>query len=99
MKVVNLPAVANLELEDIFPAYTGMPPQKIENGGDVVALRGTEVAYRVKPTMSAPGWTRAARPEATSELKTEATARSIGSFKITEDGFYHVELDGPRVST
>ena len=33
----------NLELEYVFPAYTGLAPQKVEVGGDVAALRGTEV--------------------------------------------------------
>src|SRR5581483_1390158 len=46
MKVVNLPAVEHLQLEYVFPAYTGLPPQTIENGGDVAALRGTEVRVR-----------------------------------------------------
>ena len=32
MKVVELPAVAKLELEYVFPAYTGLPPQKVEVG-------------------------------------------------------------------
>jgi len=96
MKVVNLPAVANLELEYVFPAYTGMPPQKVENGGDVAALRGTEVRLRIKPTMSAPGGRVQLDPKSTAELKTESDGTLIGSFKIAEDGFYHVELDGPR---
>ena len=39
MKVVELPAVAALEMEYVYPAYTGLPPQKIEVGGDVAAHR------------------------------------------------------------
>ena len=54
MTLVDLPTVSKLELEYRYPAYTGLPPQKIENGGDVAALRGTEVALRVTPTMNAP---------------------------------------------
>ena len=61
MKVVELPAVENLELEYVYPAYTGLAPQKIESGGDVAALRGTEVRVRVKPTMASPGRTVAPR--------------------------------------
>ena len=38
MTVVELPAVDTLELEYVFPAYTGLPPQKVEVGGDVAAL-------------------------------------------------------------
>ena len=30
MNVVELPAVENLELEYVYPSYTGLPPQKVE---------------------------------------------------------------------
>ncbi len=50
-----------LELEYVFPAYTGLPPQKVESGGDVAALRGTEVRVRVKSTMATPGGALRAR--------------------------------------
>ena len=64
MKVVELPAVETLELEYVFPAYTGLPPQKVESGGDVAALRGTEVRVRVKSTMATPGGALALDPGA-----------------------------------
>ena len=54
MKVVELPAVAALEIEYVFPAYTGLPPQKVEAGGDVAALAGTEVRIRATSTMATP---------------------------------------------
>ena len=44
LKVVDLPYVQRLELEYHFPAYTGLEPRKIEDGGDIAVLRGTEVA-------------------------------------------------------
>ena len=96
MKVVALPAVDSLELEYVFPAYTGLPPQKVEHGGDVAALRGTEVRVRVKPTMATPAGRLQIEPAATSELKNESDGGLTGSFKIGQDGFYHVELDGPN---
>ena len=38
------PAVRQqLKLEYHFPAYTGLEPQKIEDGGDIAVLRGTDV--------------------------------------------------------
>jgi len=55
MKVVKLPAVGKLELEYVFPAYTGLAPQRVESGGDVAALQGTEVRVTVTPTMPSPG--------------------------------------------
>ena len=44
--VADKPYVKRIDLEYRFPAYTGLPPQKIENGGDVAALAGTEVRLR-----------------------------------------------------
>jgi hypothetical protein len=43
MKVVELPAVENLELEYVYPAYTGLAPQKVESGGDGAPRRGSHV--------------------------------------------------------
>ncbi len=55
LKVVELPYVQKLELEYHFPPYTGLPPQKIEDGGDIAVLRGTEVRVRAVPTMATSG--------------------------------------------
>ena len=55
LKVVDLPYVQKLELEYHFPAYTGLEPRKVEDGGDIAVLRGTEVRVHVVPTMTAPG--------------------------------------------
>jgi hypothetical protein len=55
LKVIDLPYVQRLELEYHFPAYTGLPPQKVEDGGDIAVLKGTEVRVRALPTMAAPG--------------------------------------------
>ena len=55
LNVLDLPYVQRLELEYHFPAYTGLEPQKIEDGGDIAVLRGTEVRLRVIPTMKAMG--------------------------------------------
>ena len=54
LKVVDVPYVQRLEIEYHFPAYTGLEPQKIEDGGDIAVLRGTEVRLRVFPTMKTP---------------------------------------------
>src|SRR6185436_6445290 len=53
MTVVSLPAVEQIELEYIYPAYTGLAPQKVDAGGDIAAVRGTEVRVRVTSTMPA----------------------------------------------
>ena len=54
LKVADMPYVQKLELEYHFPAYTGLQPRKIEDGGDIAVLRGTEIRVRAVPTMAAP---------------------------------------------
>jgi hypothetical protein len=73
MKVVELPAVTALEMEYVYPAYTGLAPQKVEVGGDVAAIAGTEV--RVKITSSMPTQVRVAPAGAVGNRRPDGAAR------------------------
>ena len=53
--VVDVPYVQRLQLEYHFPAYTGLEVEKIEDGGDIAVLKGTEVRVHITPTMKTPG--------------------------------------------
>ncbi|HEY3885537.1 MAG TPA: hypothetical protein VGL62_10045, partial [Vicinamibacterales bacterium] len=53
LKVADMPYVQRLDLEYVFPLYTGLPPRKIEDGGDIAVLRGTQIKLRAVPTMHA----------------------------------------------
>ncbi len=55
IEVADLPYVDRLELEYRFPAYTRLSPRVVEDGGDIAALRGTQIMVRVIPTMLTPG--------------------------------------------
>src|SRR5262249_42190248 len=57
---------------------------------------GTEVRVHVTPTMATSGGRLQLEPAATDALTSQADGTLTGSFKIDKDGFYHVELDGPR---
>jgi hypothetical protein len=97
MNVVELPAVSALEMEYIYPAYTGLAPQKVEVGGDVAAIAGTEVRVKITSTMKTDGGSLAVEPGAASGLAVAPDGVTLtGSFKVLEDGFYHVELVGPH---
>ena len=54
MHAADLPYVKQLEMEYVFPSYTGLAPRKIENGGDIAVLQGTQVRVRITPTMKSP---------------------------------------------
>ena len=99
LKVVELPYVQRLELEYHFPAYTGLAPQKVEDGGDIAVLKGTEVRLRAVPTMSAPGGEIVVGEKERSALTPDSAGGSpapmVGAFKVAQDGFYHIALDAP----
>ena len=92
LNVVEMPYVQRLELEYHFPAYTGLPPQKIEDGGDIAALRGTEVRVRAVPTMAAESGQLVIDKGTSTALTPDAEGALAGQFKIDKDGLYHVEM-------
>ncbi len=95
LTVVDLPYVQRLELEYHFPAYTGLEPQTIEDGGDIAVLRGTDVRLRIVPTMKTQSGRIAMNENDSIALAPQADGTLTASFKASEDGFYRVELDAP----
>ena len=97
LKVVDVPYVQRLELEYHFPAYTGLEPQKIEDGGDIAVLRGTEVQLHVFPTMKTPGGRIALNDK--DAVDADAAGRRLADGGVqgrASDGFYRVELEAPN---
>ena len=95
LTVVDVPYVQRLELEYHFPAYTGLEPQKIEDGGDIAVIAGTEVRLRVVPTMKSPGGRVALNDKESADLAVQADGSLTGSFTVARDGFYRIELTSP----
>ena len=95
LAVVDLPTVSQLEVEYHFPAYTGLAPRKAE-GGDVAAIRGTEVQLHIVPTMATPGGRILMKDGGAMPLTTGPDGSLTGSFKIAGQGFYKIELVGPH---
>ena len=101
LKVVDLPYVQKLELEYHFPAYTGLQPRKIEDGGDIAVLKGTEVRVRITPTMPSSGGQILLHDKDKIALAASSDGTLTAKFMADRDGFYRVELDastGERVS-
>ena len=95
LKVIDLPYVQKLELEYHFPAHTGLQPRKIEDGGDIAVLKGTEVRVRITPTMSAPGGQILLHDKDKVALTAAPDGTLSAKFVADRDGFYRVELDAP----
>jgi Domain of unknown function (DUF4175) len=100
LKVADMPYVQKLELEYHFPAYTGLQPRKIEDGGDIAVLRGTEIWVRAVPTMAAAGGAIVVDDKAQVPMAVQADGALKATFVADHDGFYRIEMEasgGPRV--
>src|SRR5437773_7087186 len=95
LTVVDLPTVSQLDLEYRYPAYTGLAPRKTE-GGDVAAIRGTEVVLHVVPTMTTPDGRVLLSDGGARPLVRQADGSLTSSFKIDHQGLYRIELTGPH---
>ena len=95
LTVIEAPYVERVELEYHFPAYTGLEPQTIEDGGDIAVLTGTEVRLRVFSTMATPGGHVALNEEDSAELTAQPDGSLTAAFTANRDGFYRIELDAP----
>ncbi|MBI3263739.1 MAG: hypothetical protein HYZ58_11400 [Acidobacteria bacterium] len=95
LKVADLPYVKRLDLEYVFPKYTGLEPRKAEDAGDIAAPRGTEMRVRILPTMTAQGGSWKINDSTVAPLTPNPDGTLTGSFTVDRPGFYRVELDAP----
>ncbi len=93
LHAADLPYVKQMEMEYVFPSYTGLSPRKIENGGDIAVLQGTQVRLRITPTMKAPTGRIVLDGGGTLPLALEGDVFTA-TIPVTKDGFYRVELQG-----
>jgi hypothetical protein len=94
LDVADVPYVKRIDLEYRFPAYTGLSPEKHEETGDVVALKGTEVQVKVTPTLKVPAGRLIVDGAEPAAMTVAADGTLSVSFKVAKDGFYRIELAG-----
>jgi len=95
LKVADMPYVQSLELEYHFPAYTGLAPRKIEDGGDVAVIRGTEIRVRAITTMRAESGAIVIDDKTQVPMTVAADGALLSAFTADHDGFYRIELGAP----
>ncbi len=92
--VSDLPYVRQIDLEYLFPEYTGLSPQRVEDGGDVAALRGTRVKVVVHPTVQVPGGSLRVEGAEPMPLEPGESGSFSATLNVDADGFYRIELQG-----
>lgn len=92
LEVADLPFVKQLDLVLKFPAYTRLPEKKIEDGGEVAALKGTVVTVLAKMSAAA----KTARIVLNDGQKFDMAAgpdnNFIGQFPVKQNGTYKIEV-------
>jgi hypothetical protein len=91
VQVIDPPAVQRLRLEYRYPAYSGLPVRRDEEGGDIACLVGTQVSGEINATKAL----RAAALVLDDTLRLEARVedrKAYFEFDIAHSGRYHIEL-------
>ncbi len=100
IEVHELPYVQQLVLEYHFPAYTGLSPRRQEDGGDIAALRGTEVLVFVISTVPVVGGAIVIDEQDSLPLTRAENGTLTGALQVVSDGLYRIvfeSFDGDRV--
>ncbi|MGD8699972.1 MAG: hypothetical protein PVJ43_11815, partial [Gemmatimonadales bacterium] len=98
--VAELPYVEGLTLEYRFPAYTGLSPRLQEDGGDIAAVKGTEVRFLISPTVPVRSGAIVLEAGDTLPLTALEDGRLTAELLVNENGLYRISfesLSGDRV--
>ncbi|HSF16847.1 MAG TPA: DUF4175 family protein [Vicinamibacteria bacterium] len=93
IEVSDLPYVRQIDIEYHFPDYTGLSPQRVEDGGDVAALRGTEVRLEIQSTVVVAGGVLQLEEQEPVPLQSRVDGIWTASFEVRSDTFYHIDLE------
>jgi hypothetical protein len=94
IRVVDRPFARRVALEYRFPAYTGLAAQRVDDGGDVAAVRGTAVVVRVTPSAPARAGRLVVGGGVSVPLVPGDSGTLVGTLRVDRPGSYHVELAG-----
>lgn len=92
LAVSDLPTARRIALELRYPAYTGLAPERIEDGGDVAAVVGTTVVTRITASKRVRGGALHFDGGASVALTSASDSLLTGSFRVSTNGFYRVDL-------
>jgi len=93
--VADLPYAKRIDLEYRFPEYTGRPVEKVEDGGDIAALAGTQVLVTVTATRPTRGGRLVVDGGDTVTMMPRPDGTLAGLLRVSKPGFYRIQLEGP----
>ena len=90
--VSDLPYVSRVDLEYRFPEYTGLAPRKVEDGGDIAALKGSKVIVTATPTVRVAGGAVRVEGQELQPMELADDGTLSTTLHIDKEGFYSIEL-------
>lgn len=92
ISLYTFPAVDQIDLTYTFPSYTGLPPERIENSGDIRAVRGTRVTLDVATSGSTETAELVLDDGTTIPLESAGDGAFRGDLTLDQPGFYTIRL-------
>jgi hypothetical protein len=90
IRVTDLPSVKQIRVTYHYPAWTGMPPEVEERGGDLRAVIGTEAELEISTDRPLPGSQIQLDNGQQIQLTGGQNSLYHGAIKMDRDGVYHV---------
>ncbi len=91
--VVSMPVVKNLKLTYHYPSWTGMKDVIEDPGGDITAVKGTEIEIEIetdKPLADGLIQVDDGREAEMAPSIAGGELKSVGRFEVLQDGRYHI---------
>lgn len=92
ISVTDLPYVSNIDLELVYPTYTGLGTERIEHGGDIAAPLGTRVTVFATTTMPVTEGRILIDARDTIPMTPADSGMLAGSLEVTGEAHYRLEL-------
>ena len=90
--VADLPSVKQIDLEYRYPEYTRLAPHRLEDGGDIAAVRATKVTVDITTTIMTTAGRIVLDGKDTIPLAPADSGKLAGEITVSRSGFYKVEL-------
>ncbi len=92
ISVTDLPYVSNIDLELVYPTYTGLGTERIEHGGDIAAPLGTRVTVFATTTMPVTEGRILIDARDTIPMTPADSGMLAGRIEVTGTAHYRLEL-------
>ena len=92
ISVIDRPRLASMHLTYRYPAYTRLAPRTTSEGGDIIALKGTRVAFDIEASQALSMAQIDIEGQDSPEPLRISGLQATGAISIKTDQIYHVNL-------